>query len=125
MRVNISSTEKTQGFLRKTSYVQFSAEVDFSEEELHIIKKSGLDEKTLCDKPQSEIVLKRLGKLADHPGMFQLSVGTLVKDKPWTYDLDDHAQATVLKADLTEALKRLKRHIEANSAGDQSETFEL
>jgi hypothetical protein len=125
MRVNISSQEKTQGFLRKTSYVQLSANVDFTEEELHIIKISGLDKKMLCEKPQSDIVVKRLGNLADDPSMFRLMVGTLIRERPFTYDLDDHAQAAVFKEELTDGLKLLKRHIEANSVGEQSESFEL
>jgi hypothetical protein len=125
MRVNISTTEKTQGFLRKTSYVQFSANIDFSEEELFVIRKTGLDKKMLCEKPQSDVVVKRLGKLADDPNMFNLMVGTLVREKPFTYDLDDHAQASVFKEELTEGLKLLKRHIEANSVGEQSASFEL
>jgi hypothetical protein len=125
MRVNISSTEKTQGLLRKTSYVQFSANIDFTEEELHVIKQAGLDKKSICEKPQSDIVVKRLGKSADDPRMFQLTVATLMREKPWTYDLDDHAQANVFKEELTEGLKLLKRHIEANAAGPQSESFEL
>jgi hypothetical protein len=125
MRVNISSQEKTQGFLRKTSYVEFSAKVDFTEEELHIIKKSGLDKKMLCEKPQSDIVVKRLGRLADDPSMFHLTVSTFISNKPFTFDLDDHAQASVFKNDLTEGLKLLKRHIEANSVGGQSESFDL
>lgn len=127
MRVNIQSNEKTTGFIRKSTHVEFSATIDFSEEELHVIKKHGLDKKMLCEKPQSDIVVKRLGALADDPGMFQLKVATLIRERPWTYDLDDHAQAAELKHNLTEGLKLLKKHIEANAAGadGQSETFEL
>ena len=125
MRVNISSTEKTKGFLLKTNFVEFSATVAFTEEELHIMKKMNLVKKVLCEKPRSQIVVKHLGSLADDPSMFELTSASLISGKPFTYNLDDHAQAAIFKNDLTEGLKLLKQHIDKNAAGSQSESFEL
>ena len=127
MRVSIEHAEKKFGLLRRTSRIEVSAAVVFSDEEQAVIRERKLKDYVVLKRAPDSDSVDRLGA-AHVAGMldaYHLRVKNLLSGKPDKYLFDTPAEAKVYEHDLTEALKGFKAFITANAEMAGAKTFEL
>lgn len=125
MRVNISHSEKSKGLLKKTTYYIVSCDVQFSEEELHIIKTAGLNKTIVMERavPADQSNSKLAHDVAD---VFNLRIFNLMEKKPNEYVLATPGEARQYEEELKERLRMLKEYIDGNQEGGREDSsFEL
>lgn len=130
MRVSIEHKEKQVGFIRKKKYHAVTCRVDFSEEEMQIIKQGQLWDMVVLERsrPANEEPNEYRG-----PDFFNLTVGDLSSvDQKGNKLVDEYCFATPHEAreyelQLTEALKTLKSYLQHHAGlyGHKETTFEL
>ena len=122
MRVSIDHKESSTGFLKKKPIYTVLLRVDFSEEELHVIKRDKLEKFVIMERPAS-FNINGKGLPED---TFFLKINRLLNGKTDEYALSTPAEAKGYEHELVEALKGLKAFLEANQEIEQkSQTFEL
>lgn len=122
MRVSINHDEVSHGVFKKTIYHQVEVKVDFSEEELAIIKQNNLEDTIVLERTNTAY-LKYDEELAD---IYPLKISDLMSKHSDIHALDTPLEAKQYEASLTEALQQLKAYIEENAEVEtKSTTFEL
>jgi len=127
MRVSIQHRDAADGLIFKKRYHEVCTTVDFSEEELAVIKQGKLGKTIVLERVPCNRVRERLGNLMDNyePSFWFLRIEDLVKKRPEVWACDNPAQVNGYEEELTAALKQLKVYIEGNSVKPESKTFEI
>lgn len=118
MKVTLNHTEAKVGMLgfKKAPAIQLT--VEFSELEQAVIKKNQLTEYTWYEPPLHNHFPERMQGPA--------RIGSLGGGKTSTFHFNDVAQARLEEANLKEALKQLKTHLDKFAEpAVKSSTFEL
>ena len=141
MKVTINHVQKTTGMIRKTTHHGVSVKVDFSSEELAVIRERKLETDIILDRDypsdMSDAAVEKhanrgLGKKlltaavsgAD-ANNFHLSVAKLMKGED-VYFLSTPMEAKAYEGELKEALVKLKDWIVGNAEVEkETATFEL
>lgn len=118
MRVSFTHKEFTEGLVSKKSYVSVTILVEFNQEQLAVIKKWGLsrlvvlerDKPANSSKTTTEFDWLRLEKLISGPD---------------TYILHSPLDAKLYEDKLTEKLRDLKVHLDANVELSPTKSFEI
>tara|TARA_R110002110_G_scaffold322490_1_gene534916 strand:- start:43 stop:399 length:357 start_codon:yes stop_codon:yes gene_type:complete len=118
MRVSIEHSDKAVGLLRMVNQIQVTTTVQFSEEELAVIRDRRLKDYIVAERvPDSRTASKfdaeYAARIADG---WHLRVRDLMKGKPDGFMFDTPVDAKIYEQRLTEALKALKSFIEGNAA---------
>jgi hypothetical protein len=127
MRVSIEHSEESMGLVFKKPLYAVTATIQFSEEELAIIKTRRLKEFVVLDRDWQATLQK---KVEAHPDYWatlakpHLKVGDLMRGRD-TYTFFTPIEAKSYENKLTDALKQLKQFIAGNAATAESKTFEL
>lgn len=122
MRISIEHGETTTGFIFKKTLFTVRLAVQFSEEELAIIKLRKLESDVLVERdPPADVSLRN----TDNPNIFHLTIGKLVKKGSDTYVVSTPIEAKNYEMLLHERLKLLKEYIMGNADGGTSKTYEL
>ncbi|MDE1945381.1 MAG: hypothetical protein KGI03_03875, partial [Patescibacteria group bacterium] len=119
--------DKTSGLFGNVHQVEVFTRVQFSEEELAIIKSRKLkDYVVLKRKPDSRTAKKfdaeYMASIADG---YHLRVKDLMKEDADRFTFDTPVDAKVYEENLTAALKQLKSFIVGNAGVAEAKTFEL
>ena len=127
MRVSIEHSDKAVGLLRMVNQIQVTTTVQFSEEELAVIRDRRLKDYIVAERvPDSRTASKfdaeYAASIADG---WHLRVKDLMKGKPDSFLFDTPVDAKIYEERLKEALKALKSFIEGNAATAEATTFEL
>lgn len=141
MRVNLTRETKQErdGLFKKKTYFGVLLQIEFSEEELAIIKENGLKDAEILKVGLDPLGLKRLKKLIEDgivspdDSAYNLHVWHLLpekrKKKPpvWSRHYASVLEADNLEAAIREKLPELKNYIMANGgeAKEGTESFEL
>lgn len=138
MRINIEHTEKKQGMVFKKTLHGVSITINFSQEELQIIKVRKLERTVILERETPADVNEEkhadrglarklataaiMGADANH---FHLTIGKLMRGTD-TYYVSTPLEAKAYEAELKEALPLLKQYITENEGiTERSSTFEL
>lgn len=127
MRVSIEHSEESMGLLFKKPLYAVTATIQFSEEELAIIKTRRLKDFVVLERDWQATLQK---KVEAHPEYWatlappHLKVSDLVKGRD-TYTFFTPIEAKSYENKLTDGLKQLKQFIAGNAATAESKTFEL
>jgi hypothetical protein len=127
MRVQINHNETTSGFFRTTTKYEVVVRVEFSAEELAIIRQRNLADTIVLRRDPQAFQRKRFSpdELARLQDVIDLKISNLMKG-PDSYICDTPLEAKNYEANLTDALKQLKSYIFANAEiSDKSKSFEL
>jgi hypothetical protein len=127
MRVSIEHREKTSGLFMKTTQYEVLTRVDFSDEELAIIRHRKLEKTIVLERSPdrrhaSKFSQQELVELATE---WHLKISSLMKRNPDVHTLDTPIEAKQYEQELTDALRQLKAYIEGNAAVAGATTFEL
>ncbi len=129
MRVSFDHKEISKGFFNKKLYIEVTTTVQFSEEELGIIKNRKLKDFVILKREPDVITADRfsndqayLSSLVD-AGSFTLTIGKLTKPDSYTCASGVHAQN--YERELTEKLKEVKDFIYGSAVKPESKTIEL
>lgn len=122
MRVNIEHGTETKGMFKKETFYTVTCKVDFSEEELAILKKAELLDHIIMDR---EVPPNRHDP--DGNGTYwHLRINYLAKPKGDTYVCRTTGEAQIYEEELKEALPLVKQAIDANrDVKVESKSFEL
>jgi hypothetical protein len=126
MRVSISHRQKSGFFFGRTRY-QVVASVQFSPEELGVIKKLRWKNALLLKRQPDNRGAKGLteAELAQLSNVWNLTLDKLLKGDD-VYTLDTPMEAKEYEEELMEALRNLKRGLEGNvTTPVGTQTFEL
>ena len=125
MRVSIEHTERQEGMFRKTTYYVVHCKVDFSQEELEIIKQRKLEKTIVMERP----VHAHIKNKDRFEGAFNLSISGLMSSSHANgeqYVCATPQDAKMYEAELIEQLKLLNAFIYENvQVEEKSQTFEL
>jgi hypothetical protein len=127
MRVSIEHSDKAVGLLKRVNQVEVTTTVQFSEEELAVIRDRRLKDYIVAERvPDSRTASKfdaeYAASIADG---WHLRVRDLMKGKPDRFTFDTPVDAKLYEERLKEALKTLKSFIEGNASMAEATTFEL
>lgn len=131
MRVSFDHKEISKGFLNKKLFIEVLTTVQFSEEELAIIKSRKLKDFVVLKRDPDVIVADRfsndkpyLDSLID-AGNFTLTIGKLMGGKPDGYTCASPVHAKNYEHELTVKLKELKDFILGSAVTSESKTIEI
>ncbi len=127
MRVSIDHREITTGLLRRTTQYEVVTKVDFSDEELAVIRHRRLEDTIVLERVPDRIHASKFTQqeLADLADQWHLKIKSLMKRSPDVHTLDTPIEAKQYEQDLTGALRNLKAYIEGNATLAGAKTFEL
>ncbi len=124
MRVNIEHTEDSRGIFKKTTYYVVTIKVDFSDEELHIIKDQDIEDLVVLERNTPASLIDK--NFDDEAGYWDLKIKSLMLKDGSSHDFHTVGEAKQYATALEEAMPRLKDYISANAGIDEtSKTFEL
>ncbi len=128
MRLTIDRKTERKGIIKKTETYVVDVTVEWTEEELAIVKQRKLEEMVLCDHPHS----KAYAKLEDEIGPVPVRIMSFLPDKKKSsvgnhaYKLDKPIDADNWEKKVTEHIKEMKDYIMANADAEEgSKTIEL
>ena len=125
MRVSIEHKDKVAGLFRNIHQVDVVTSVQFTEEELAVIKSRKLKDYIVLERmPDSRMVEKLGADLPNYLDGFKLRIKDLMKG-PDAFTCDTPIDAKAYEHSLTEALKELKAFIAGNAETATAKTFEL
>ena len=123
MRVKIDHGEETRGgMFSKKQYNTVTIKVDFTSEELTIIRDNDLEEVIVLKRPPPADIKNVQENILD---VFYLRIRQLIKGAD-VYALESVGDARLYEKDLMEALPELKSYLEANAGiEEKSKTLEF
>ena len=141
MRVSLTreTTQQKDGLFKKKTYFGVLLQVEFSEEELAIIKENDLGATEILEVGLDPIQFKRVEKLIQdgimdvNDPVHNLRIKDLVPEKRkkkapvWSRQYPSKLEADQLEANIREKLPELKNYIMANGGEvkEGTESFEL
>ena len=127
MRVSIEHQEKAKGFLGHHHQVDVITSVEFSEEEISIIKNRQLENHIVIERePDSRTAGKMTAEeLEACASNFHLRVGHLMQNRSDRFTFDSPSQAKAYQQRLAQALQELKSFLNNNAAIGLPTTFEI
>jgi len=131
MRVSFDHKEISKGLFKKKVVVEVLTTVQFSDEELDIIKNRKLKDFVVFKRDPDVVVADRFSN--DKPyldslieaGNFTLTIGKLMSGKPDSYTCPSPVHAKNYEQELTAKLKELKDFIVGSAVIPESKTIEF
>lgn len=129
MRVSFEHKEITKGLFKKKVYIEVRTTVQFSDEELAIIKNRKLEDFIVLERDPDLIDPRGKDKesldLCIREGVFNLTIGKLMKGKSDGYHTSSPVHAQSYEDKLTAKLKELKDFIVGCAVKPESKTIEF
>lgn len=131
MRVSFDHKEISKGLFKKKIFIEVLTTVQFSDEELAIIKKRKLEDFVVFKRDPDVVVADRFSN--DKPyldslieaGSFTLTIGKLMSGKPDSYTCASPVHAKNYEHELTAKLKEVKDFIVGSAIIPESKTIEF
>lgn len=118
MRVSITHGEKKTGLIMKKTFYTVLVQVEFSQEELAVIKQRKLEKTIVMERPWPA----HMGEMS---GNYNLSIGSLVSNLTTETNFTTPVEAKQYEAELTNKLRALKEFLTDNTSTGTSTSFEL
>ena len=119
MRVRIDHQEIRKGFVLKKTFYEVSAQVDFTQVQLHVIHDRTLKDYVIMERAPAN------ARIDDDTDWFTLKIRHLLDGKTDRHLCSDPVAAKNYEADLIERLRLLKEFLEGNEQMGASRVIEL
>lgn len=126
VRVSIRTEEflVRDGWFRRSTRYRVLVDIQFSQEELAIIRHRRLEDVVVMERPHPFTSTPEL--INQYPHLFNLTIGDLIAQHPSAYALETPLEAKGYEYRLTECLAELKEFLDRNAGIDpRRKVFEL
>lgn len=122
MDVSIEPVEKREGLILKKSFYYVYVTVDFTHEQLAIIKARKLGDTVILERdPPANLKLRP----DDPTHLWHLTINKLIKNKPEAHVFASPLEAKIYEEELEDKLRILKSFIEGNAEVGSKRSFTI
>jgi hypothetical protein len=125
MKIDITHSEKTTGWISKKTYYTTTVQVQFSEEEKHVIKQNKLEKHIVAERPPRAGTSEKDANNPNLADIWDLRVSTLLKGEPDTWEFYTPAETKDYQEKVMAGLKGIKAFVQQNATPVANTSIEL